>query len=728
MLQEKISGPRRRVIQHPTAAAPPQADDPRVDLKELIRVIKRRRESILWTAAVPVLLVLLYCLFATPLYTASTQLLIDPRDRRIVSNEVTPEALAADGGVAVVESQLLVLTSDIVLRRAIAREHLDIDPEFGGQPVGILAVVLRKSLGALGADLDAAERADPVLKALRQLKKRLGVKRSDKAFVVDVYVSSDNRAKSVRIADAIAQAYLDDQTEARAAASGRASEALGGRLDALRSRVQRAEDRVVQYKEEHKILAAGGILVNEQQLSEMTIQLNAARGKTAEARAHYEQIASARRLGTDAGATPEAVLSQTIGQLRAQYADVARRRAELGALVGPRHPSITTLDAQILRLQKLIDEELSRIATAARGALERAQASERTLEADLEALKQNAVSTNQASVQLRELERELEASRAVYQAFLMRARETGEQQSIDNTNARVISKATPPRDKSWPPRLLLLAVAFIGGMGVGIGVGLMREYLDERVYSQQLLQDLTGIQVLAAVPKPAARASRWNMLSGSVRGRRQDAGVDTTQRPTSQIAAMRRLSDALFESRPQRGRSLLMASATPGEGRTTIALNFALTSAAAGWRVLLIDADIERGMLSKTLEADGNAGLFDLIEGRAAPLSILLSDTETGLNFLPLGNATLPGSRNPKPQDIAQKLNEMANQFDLVVIDGGSVLEDEYVQPFAEFVDDIIFVVRSGGPKREEVLAAIEALRINARKVRGTVLTGAEAA
>ena len=725
MLQEKISEPLRRVIQHPTVAAPPQTDDPRVDLKELIRIIKRRRQLILGIAAVPVLLALLYGLFATSLYTASTQLLIDPRDRRIVSNEVTPEVLAADGGVAVVESQLLVLTSDIVLRRAIVREHLGTDPEFGGPPVGFLRV-LHNSLAAIGIDLDAAERRDPELKALRQLKKRIGVKRSDKAFVVDVFVSSDDRAKSVRIADAIAQAYLDDQTEARAGASGRASTALGGRLDALRRSVQQAEDRVVQYKEQHKILAAGGVLVNEQQLSEMTIQLNAARGKTAEARARYEQITSARRSGVASGATPEAVLSQTIGQLRGQYAEVARQRAELGAQVGPRHPSIATLDAQLQGVQKLINEELSRIADAARSALERAQANEQTLEADLEALKQRAISTNQASVQLRELEREVEASRAVYQAFLVRARETSEQRSIDNTNARVISKATLPRDKSWPPRLLLLAAALMAGLGIGTGVGLMREYFDERVYSRELLQDLTGVPVLATVPELSAGTSRWSKLAGSVRGRRRDSNNDAGQQAAVVIAAMRRLCDALFEDRPQRGRSLLMASATAGEGRTTVALNLALTSAAAGWRVLLVDADIERGMLSKTLDAGGNAGLFDLIEGRATLPSVLLSDTESGLNFLPLGNATLAGSRNPKPQDIAQRLSEPANHFDLIVIDSGAVLADEYVRPFAEFVDDIVFVVRSGGPKRDAVMSAIEALRINARKVRGTVLTGSD--
>src|SRR3954470_12924116 len=149
MLQERISEPLRRVVQYPAAGTPSRGADPRVDLKELIRIIKRRRALILWIAAVPILLALAYDIFATPLYTASTQILIDPRDRRIVSNEVTPEALAADGGIAVVESQQLVITSDVVLRRAIAGEHLDADPEFGAPPSGFVAAALRSSLGAL---------------------------------------------------------------------------------------------------------------------------------------------------------------------------------------------------------------------------------------------------------------------------------------------------------------------------------------------------------------------------------------------------------------------------------------------------------------------------------------------------------------------------------------------------------------------------------------------------
>ena len=490
--------------------------------------------------------------------------------------------------------------------------------------------------------------------------------------------------------------------------------------------MQEAEDRVVQYKEQHKLVAAGNVLVSDQQLSEMTLQLNTARGKTAEARARYDQIIRARQSGVESGAIPEAVLSQTIGQLRTQYAEVARQRAELGALVGPRHPSITNLDAQIQGVQKLINEELARIATAARSDLERTQASEKALEANLDALKQKSVETSQASVRLRELERDVEASRAIYQAFLNRARETGEQQSIDNTNARVISRATPPRDKSWPPRLLLLAVALFGGLGLGAGAGLMREYFDESVHSRRALAGLTGLPVLAVTPELTRRLSRWAMLTGSVRGRRRLADEGEAQSQTElMIGAMRRLRDALFDGARPRRHSVLVTSALPGEGRTTTALNLALIAAADGWRVLLVDADAARATLSKTLDAAGNAGLFDLIEGRATLASVLLNDTETGLSFLPLGNATRAESRNASAQEIAAKLT--GPDIDLIVIDGGAILTDDAVRPFAELADDIVLVVRAGGARRDDIAAAIVALRQNGAKLRGTALAGAPA-
>lgn len=732
MSQYGIVEPAGRTVPRAVTIAPAKPSDPRVDLKELAHVFRRRRRLILWTAAIPIVLALIYCAFATPLYTASTQILIDPRDRRILNNEVTPEGLAPDGGVAVVESQSLVITSDTVLRRAIVRERLDLDPEFGGPPAGTLAILTHRALATIGL-LSDSDRTDPELKALRQIKRRIGVKRSDKSFVVDVYVTTEGRDKSVRIADAVAQAYLDDQTAARSAAAQRASVGLGSRLDTLRNRLRESEERVNQYKEQHKIVVASGQLVNEQRLSEMSLELNGARAKTAEARARLEQIDRARQLNDGAGGIPEAVSSQTIGQLRVQYAELIRQRADLRAQLGALHPNVVRLNAQVRDVLGLINEELSRIAAAARADLNRAQAGEQALEERLTSLRGEATSTSEALVQLRELEREVEANRAVYEAFLGRARETGAQQSIDSTNARVISKAAPPRDKSWPPRLLLVGIALVAGLGMGTGVGLMREYLDESVHAKRFLQDLTGLPVLAVLPhvKKGLGLSRLFGLSnlrqqpaaelgaGENRDRR---GLEMSPFATS----IRRLHHVLFDSgRPDRGRSILITSAVAHEGKTTVALSLALEAVASGQRVLLVDADSDRRTLSKMAGVEANAGLADLLEGRAALPSLVLKDSETGLHLLPLGNLTHAKSMNPKSELIVRKLLEPAHNYALVVVDCGAALTDPSVPPFVDAVDATLLLVRAAATDKNDVLSALETIGRQTDKVRGTVLTAA---
>src|SRR5262249_55505143 len=153
-----------------------------LELRDLIDILRRRRAIILWTTVLFLSIAVAYSLLATPLYTASTQLLIDPRDRNIVSNDVNPSTLAPDGGVAMVESQLLVITSDTVLRRAVARARLVDEPEFNGTE-GILGSGLaQRVLHAVGFDPSPNDRGNLEITALRELKRRIGVKRSEKAF------------------------------------------------------------------------------------------------------------------------------------------------------------------------------------------------------------------------------------------------------------------------------------------------------------------------------------------------------------------------------------------------------------------------------------------------------------------------------------------------------------------------------------------------------------------
>jgi polysaccharide biosynthesis transport protein len=732
MVNEMVAGADSRAIAGEALPVRRESDDARVDLRELIEILHRRRALIIRTTLLFVLAALAYGLFATPLYTASTQLLIDPRERRIISNEVNPEGVAPDGGIALVESQSLVISSDSVLLRAIADARLDVDPEFGGERNTLFAVLSRRILDVVGLDPDATE-GRPDLKALRRLKQRLGVKRSDKAFVVDVFVSSEEREKAVRIADAIADAYLRDQAEARAFAARQASISLAARLDDLRARVQDADDRAEQYKAEHNIVGAGGVLVNEQQLSEMNVQLNAARARTAEARARLEQIERLQRAGTEGGAIPEAVASQTIGQLRVQYAELVRQRADLRTRLGPRHPAIAVVEAQARDLRRLIDEELARIAAAARSDAERTAASERALEQSLDKLKRQAITTNEALVRLRELEREVEANRGVYQAFLLRTRETGAQQALDASNVRIISRATPPRDKSWPPRLLILAAALAAGLSFGIGGALARDYFDDTLHSRRQVEELSGLPVLSALPQLPPRSGGRRMLFRAARIDTREAidavaksmAGEITDRPTKHfVTAVRRLRDALrLTDGPRYGRSVLISSPNDGDGKTTVALNLALAAAAGGERVLLVDGDFAGRTLSRILEAGGHAGLSDLLQARTMLNKALVNDTRIGLNFLPVGNATGGELVRPMSGDLMQKLVEPARGFDLIVIDGGSVATAPQIRSFAEIVDDIVVLVRAGATRRDDLTMTLDALRSNARKIRGVVMT-----
>jgi uncharacterized protein involved in exopolysaccharide biosynthesis len=425
-----------------------------------------RKRWIVMSIAAGLALALAYNVLASPRYRATTQLLISPADLRVLEkSSVVQTAPSPDATVLQVESETRVLTSDKVLLRVVDSEKLTSDPEFGAASSSWLSMLLSTRMAAV--DTYKTTTTPQELVALRELQRAVVAKRTERTYVVDLLVTSKDAQKSARIANAIAAAYMDEQAASRMEAARRVTESLSSRLAELKERVRRAEEAVEVFKSKNDIVRASGRLVSEQQLADLNTQLTAAKARTEEAKARYDR--SLQR-GGDAGSTSEAVQSNTIGRLREQHAAVARQEAMLAAELGPRHPSVIEARAQVRNAERLIADEISRLAAANRLDYERARANETALNNSLTTLKQRAGETNMAFVKLRELEREVEASRAVYEAFLVRARETREQERLDSANVRVLSDAQPPRDRSWPPRLVILLLA---GLMIGIlgGVG-----------------------------------------------------------------------------------------------------------------------------------------------------------------------------------------------------------------------------------------------------------------
>jgi uncharacterized protein involved in exopolysaccharide biosynthesis/Mrp family chromosome partitioning ATPase len=683
------------------------------DFETLLTVLWRGKITILISTVAALMLAVLFVLLVPHRYTATTQLLIDPMELRAVPNELVSPNQQSDASLLTVESQVRVLTSDSVLRRVVSTEGLEHDPEF--------------ARGALS--LQYGE-----LTALNELKRHLVVKRAERTYVVDVSVTSEDPEKAVRIANAIAQAYLAEQIKVRSDSARQVSQSLSARLKELQDRVRQSEDKVEAYKSSHNIVGANGELVDEQQLSNLTTQLGVAHARTAEAKSRLDQILSVQQTKTDVGAFPEAIQSQTITALRSQYADIMRREAEQKTSLGDRHPAVIEIEAQAERLQHMILDEVNRIALSARAEYESALANEDALSRNLDTLKRTAMSTNESLVGLRELEREVQANRAVYEAFLVRARETGEQEQVDTKNIRVISKADRPLFRSWPPSNTLIALAaMLLGAASGAGIVLMRG-LSEDGWPQWSTASLLPRRLGAAPAKlgeavkkywPARAASSAPSIPVLATLPPVDVsyGLDAVEDPQSRFAReINKVYDAVRASHKKRSNpSVLVVACDDEDDTAAVALTLA-AAAAATQRVLLIDADLERRTLAAIDAEQSDAGLVDVAVGRRELSDVIVRDKATNINML---SFVAPNSRRDRPiSDADVKLAfDKTRRFDMVIVAAMDLRRDPSAAFFASLVDHVVLVARPDREAKRVIEQFVSGLGADALKVRGVVLT-----
>ena len=446
-----------------------------------LAVLRRHKWSIVWMGGVFVLAAALLILVLPVRYTATTQILIQPADLRVVDKAVVDSSPFNDTANSQVESQARVLVSEDVLGRVVDGQKLTADAEFNGSGSGLLSGSLGLLMTAFASPSDPGYASDLRVATLDSLRQKVKVKRLPQTFVVDLSVATDDRNKSAHLANAIANAYLDEQAAAQTTTARRASDSLSKRLDLLAANVRAAEEKVEQFKRQNHIVASTGQLVTEAEATELNNQLVLSRARTAAAKARYEQTRDLLRTGIDAGNLPEAVQSPTVTALREQYAAAARREAMLAGSLGPQHPNLIQARDDLTRAKSLVADEIGRLAKASQSDYERAVADESSLANSLDGLKGKILETGDASVHLRELERDAEAKRNVFEALSVRSRELAEQEGIDTSNVRVISVATAPRNRSFPPpSILTLAAALILGLMAGCGRALLGERMRAR--------------------------------------------------------------------------------------------------------------------------------------------------------------------------------------------------------------------------------------------------------
>jgi uncharacterized protein involved in exopolysaccharide biosynthesis/Mrp family chromosome partitioning ATPase len=733
-------------INQPTPADRQASPAAGFSVLQFVRLLWRRRVAIAMAALICASAAVMVGKSLTPRFTATAELYVDPRELQLVDRELTPRAQDTSGLAMVVESQARLITSSSVLLPVIQDTHLDQDPEFGGESKGILASLL----GLFGLEIHST--GEPRLgqtAALEALNRHITVRKTDRTFIVDIEVWSHDPATAAMLANAISNAYLAESKKSQATAARRATSDLSGRLKELQERLRNAENALATYKAQNNFVGTQDTLISDQQLSASNQRLAAARALTLDAQAKYDQIEASHRAATDAGAIPEALQSPTIANLRAQYAEARKRYAELTSELGPLHPSLRQMEKQVEDLRRTINEEVERFAQSAKNDLTRARDYETSLNRALETQKRQSVQLSQASVRLRELERDVEASRDVYQSFLKRSRETEEQETLNTSSARIIGEATVPQRRNFPPTMSLLAMLgfMLGALGASALVvaadRLPPDTSEPKPVSSRAKAPTPPSKQAPEIeppPQPAAAAIEKPLImrlqeSDVVRtlgGILAIGGIPDVTRigwptlragfPMTTFLNATHDMHAILAKRSPLNEMPVMAMIGAGAGvdRSIAVLNVAIAAARDGARVLVIDADHGTHALSTKMNGFGQSEasrLSWLSIGTKASRAI---KTANGISILPVikGSDTKAGEAIRKT--IAQARS--AGGYDLVILDGPAMPWSAADRKLLEIADGIVAIL----PARLDINDCIEdiiaALGGAQRKLIGVIL------
>lgn len=691
-----------------------------IDLDTVLAAARRQYKIIAGATIAVVLLAIGYIVVATPIYTSTADILLDSRQFGAV--DIARDEASLTFNATAIESQVEVLKSEKIALAVIDKLNLTADAEFvAGNFIGNLVskVVEQFSRGRAGDEV-ADEELRLQRRALVYFQKMMQVKRVEKTFVLDLEFSSISATKAANIANAIADAYLLDHLSAKYDATRRTSLWLQERIEELQKKSAQADMAVERYKEENNLIGAKGSLVNEQQLAELNSQLTVARAETARAQARYdltESLISGKK--TDA-AVSEELNNPVMTELRNKYLKVSKRMAELTTRVGPNHEQVALLRNEMQQYEKQIFDELGRIAETYRSDLHIARSREESLTKSLSNLMGVNASDNRTLVALREKEREAESVRGLYQNFLQRYQETTQQQSFPMTEARLITRATRSLYPSKPRKLLISAISLAGGLCLGIGLAMLREYRDRAVRTSDQIRDDIGLEFLGIIPVIApgelATHDEFELFRVAVAS------------PLSRLADTLRTVKVTIDHNHSPGRSHVVGvvSAVAGEGKSTISANLAMLLGAMGSPTLLVDGDLRLSGLTKTIGIETGRSLADVGHEPLSALVTRLPDHHVW--FLPCSASakTANSSQVLGSTRMRDFLRAAGEHFQYIVVDLPPLCALVDAKAIAPYVNSFLFVIEWGKTSRS---AAQDALAHNVEvheKCGGAVLNKAD--
>ena len=646
--------------------------------------VARERSGLILRIAVAVVALTAGVLFIMPtLYFSTAVVMLEQRRNNVADQSSVLSALPTDP--TSVQNQIQILMSRDIAERVIAKLSLYNDPEFNAGP---------GFLGALFGAPDAATQLDTIID---NFLSHLWVESEGLSTTIDIAFSSKDPHKAARIANAVADAYIEDQLDTKSDIGRRTTQWLQDRIQQLSRQVQAADAAAEQYRAEHNLNATanGGSLV-DQQLAAINNQLVQARADLAEKRSIYARVQQLVQSGHGADVS-QVVASPLIVQLRTQEAELISQQAQLTTKYGPRHPKMIAIESQKRDLEAKVAQEVSRIAGSISNDVAVARSQVQSLQSSLQQSEGEATDQNMAMVKLKSLQDNATSTRTMYEAFVSRFRQAQDQSAIQMPDARVISPAPIPARPSSPKRALIIAASIPAGLLLGLLIALMMErFGGVTVPVQRVVDFFRGRPVIGEI--------------SDVRDMRAaNAVIDAPWSPfaASVNALLQRLS-----ALPARPRVVAVTSAQSGEGATNVAVALARAASRAGMKVAVIDGHLQWAEASRVMGLPpANVGLADVLDGRMALSRSFQRDPRSYALVLSGSQRPVDAGALFSSPPMAELVQHLKRTCDLVIIDAPAVFAGNEARVIASLCDATLMVVAEARPTVADAIGALTAAR-----------------
>ncbi len=702
-------------------------EEQEIHLRNYWRVIYKRRGTVLTFFIVLVVVVAIGSLTTTPIYRATTKMLIERENPNIINLR---DMYYFDTYEDYYQTQYEIIKSTAVAEKVVKNLSLDRNPEFNTAlrhaSRGLLGSIIYGIKGLFHMDNAQKTTSEPVqiteeteLALAKQILGPLKVEPIKNSHIINISYEYRDPRLAAAIADGVAQAYMQQMFDIK---MGVTKETIGWMTDKIEEQKKKLEDSenaLYAYMKGANIadIESKGGSATPQKLQELATQLVMAETKRKDAEALYNQVKGLSDSPDRALVVPEVAADPVVQSLRANEIKTETEIMELKTKFGEKHPKMIRLREDLKAIKDREASEVKRVIAAIKSNYELTRSKEANLRSLLGENKAEAIALSEKSIQYSMLKRDVETNQQIYETLLKRLKETSLTEGAKSINIWVVDKAEVPKGPISPRMQMNIMLAIIVGLFGGVGIAFFLEYLDNTIKTPEDVEEKLKLPFLGAIPK-----IRLDEVTGG-----KIEGLPHTDPKSTISEAYRAIRTGLLLSSTERPyKKLMAASLAPDEGKTATVLNLAITIAQTDKSVVIVDADLRKPKMHLLFDRDNRLGLSNYLAGLTELKTILKETYVPGLSVitsgpLPPDPAELISSRRMK-----ELLQGLTGDFDVIIIDSPPLLPVTDAAILSSHADGVILIVKGGKTTVDMIKRGIKALSDINAKIIGVVINAVD--